>query len=89
MSTFYLAVSIIAKPTLASLAALATPLLARDEGEQLQGFMGTLSVTRGGLGPILESAALSDLRVSIDGSRSRFRGMTVPSVGENIPKAGQ
>ena len=89
MSTTYLAVSVFVKPTLASLAAMAAPLLARDEREQLQGFMGTLSVTHGGLGPILESAALSDLRVSIDGPRSRSQAITVPSVGENIPGAGQ
>jgi len=89
MSAIYRAVSILAKPMLASLAALTAPLLAGDETKQLQGFTGTLSVTQAGLGPIVASAVLSDLRVSFDGPRSRSQAMTVPSVGENIPGAGQ
>ena len=89
MSAIYLAVSILAKPTLASLAAPAVPLHVRDECNQLQGFTGTWSVTHPGLDPIVESAVLSDLRGSIGGRRSGSQALTVPSVGENIPGAGQ
>ena len=89
MSAIYLAVSIFAKPTLASFAALTAPLHVGDESNQLQGFTGTWSVTHAGLDPIVESAVLSVLRGSIDGRRSGSQAVTVPSVGENIPGVGQ
>jgi hypothetical protein len=89
MSTLHLAVLIIATPTLASLAALAAPLFASHESKQLQGFAAAVSVTRGQLGSIAESAVLSRPRASIEETRSKFQSMTVPSAGENIPGAGQ